>query len=75
MGGQDYSSPVAADGKMFYITRAGNAYVVPLDKEFKLLATNTFASDKSGYSATPAISDGELFIRSNTHIYCVSEKK
>jgi outer membrane protein assembly factor BamB len=75
MGGQDYSSPVAADGKLYYITRAGETYVVPLQKEFKLLATNRFESDKSGYSATPAISDGELFIRSNTHLYCVSEKK
>ncbi len=74
-GGQSYSSPVAADGKMYYITRAGETYVIALDKEFKLLSTNRFESDRSNYSATPAIADGEIFIRSNKHLFCVSEKK
>jgi hypothetical protein len=50
-------------------------FVVALGREFKLLATNHFASDSGSYSATPAVSDGELFIRSSGNLYCVSTGK
>jgi hypothetical protein len=71
-GGQDYSSPVIADGKLFYMTRSGDGIVVQLGAEPQQLATNRFASDSSEYSATPAVSDGQLFIRSNKFLYCVA---
>lgn len=70
-GGQDYSSPVIAGGKLYYITRGGESYVLETGRKFKLVATNRFESDKTNYSATPAIANGDLFIRSNTHLYCV----
>ncbi|MFV0442972.1 MAG: PQQ-binding-like beta-propeller repeat protein [Planctomycetaceae bacterium] len=72
MGGQDYSSPIIADGKLIYITRAGDGIVVKLGDEPEQLATNRFASDHSEFSATPAVSDGQLFIRSNKFLYCVA---
>lgn len=72
-GGQDYSSPVVAGNNLYFITRGGTAYVVSLGREFKLLATNQFESDKSDFSASPAISNGELFIRSSKYLYCVAE--
>jgi outer membrane protein assembly factor BamB len=72
-GGQDYSSPVAADGKMYFVTRSGEAYVLALGPELKLLAQNRYDSEGADFSATPAISDGELFIRSSKHLYCVAE--
>jgi outer membrane protein assembly factor BamB len=72
-GGQDYASPVAAGGKLYFVSRSGNAYVAALEPEFKLLATNHFESDHSGFTATPAISNGQLFIRSDKHLYCVSQ--
>ncbi len=68
--GQDYSSPVAADGKLYFVTRDGTTFVLALG-EFKQLAVNRFASDESDYSATPAIVDGQVFIRSNEKLYCV----
>lgn len=74
-GGQDYSSPVLADGKIFYIARSGEAFVFALGPEFKLLGQNRFAPDGGDFSATPAVSDGELFIRSSKHLYCVKERK
>lgn len=72
-GGQDYSSPVAADGKLYFVRRSGAAIVVKLGPSFELLAQNRFESDDGDFSATPAISNGELFIRSSKHLYCVSE--
>jgi outer membrane protein assembly factor BamB len=72
MGGQDYSSPVAAHGKMYYTARSGETFVVELGPQFKQLSVNKFAGDDSDHNATPAISDGQLFIRSCKALYCVS---
>ena len=70
--GQDYSSPVAADGKMFFVSRSGDTYVIALGSQLETLAKNRFSSDDGDYSATPAISKGQLFIRSTNHLYCVA---
>lgn len=74
MGGEDYGSAVLADGKVYLLTTSGVTYVFRAKTEFELLAKNQFASDDSGFNSTPAISDGELFIRSHKYLYCVSSK-
>lgn len=74
-GGQDYGSPVAGDGKLFFITRGGDGYVLQLGKEFKVLGVNRLTNDNEDFSASPAIGDGALFIRSSKHLYCVSHAK
>ncbi len=74
-GGGDYASPVLVDGKIIYTLKSGKFYVVEAKPEFKLLATNDLSADTSGFNGTPAISDGELFLRSNAFLYCVSSKK
>jgi outer membrane protein assembly factor BamB len=73
MRGQDYSSPVVADGKLYFARRGGDVYVLALGREFKQLAVNRFASDDGDFSATPAVSDGALFIRSSNKLYCVAQ--
>ncbi|QEG40635.1 outer membrane protein assembly factor BamB family protein [Roseimaritima ulvae] len=72
-GGQDYGSPVVAGDHLFYINRRGIGVVVQLGKQFKQLATNTFDGASGDFSATPAIADGQLFIRSTKKLYCVAE--
>ena len=74
-GGQDYSSPVVAHGKMYFVGRSGETYVVQLGEEFKVLAVNRVSpeSDESIFNSTPAISDGDLFIRSSSTLYCIGE--
>ena len=71
-GGQDYSSPVAAGGKIYFIARSGDGYVLEAGKELRQLAHNRF-EDGGDFSASPAISDGALFIRSSEYLYCVAE--
>ncbi|MEQ9407788.1 MAG: PQQ-like beta-propeller repeat protein [Fuerstiella sp.] len=75
VGGRDYSSPVIAGDHLYYASRSGDVYVFELGDEIKQVARNRFASDSGEYNATPAISDGELFIRSTTAVYCVAEKQ
>ncbi|TWT56794.1 outer membrane biogenesis protein BamB [Thalassoglobus neptunius] len=74
MGGQSYASPVVAGDQMYYVDRSGTTYVIGLGDEYKLLATNQFSDDDSDFSGTPAISDGQLFIRSNKYLYCIAEE-
>lgn len=74
-GGQDYSSPAAANGKIYYTTRSGDVYVYSLGPEFKQLAQNSFAGDGGDFSATPAISEGQIFIRSSKYLYCIASNE
>jgi hypothetical protein len=73
-GGQDYASPVLADGKIYVTTRDGTVYVIAAKPEFELLATNSLGPDGSDFNATPTISDGVIYIRSNKYLYCIAEE-
>ena len=71
----NYVSPVIADGKLYQFTKNGGCYVIDAKPEFKLLASNQMAEDGSEFNATPAISDGKLFVRSNRRLYCIGSKE
>jgi len=73
-GGSDYSSPVAADGKVYYTTRGGQTHVLKAGTKFEELAVNRVTEETEDFSATPAFSNGNLFLRSNKHLYCVEAK-
>lgn len=72
MGGADYSSPVAAGDKIYYVMGNGTTHVFQAADKFESLAANQVTTDDETFAATPAISTGELFLRSNKHLYCVS---
>ncbi len=72
-GGGDYASPIIADGKLYMTLKSGKVYVAAAKPEFELLATNDLSSDTSGFDATPAVSNGQLFIRSHKFLYCIGE--
>lgn len=71
---QDYSSPVIAGDKMYFVRRDGATYVFGLGREFEQLAVNTFPGE-ADYSATPAVADGQLFIRSSKKLYCIAKER
>ena len=71
--GADYASPVAADGKIYYVTGNGEVHVLKAADELESLAVNTLGAEGEAFAATPAISDGALFIRSSRHLWCFSE--
>jgi outer membrane protein assembly factor BamB len=65
------ASPVVADGKVYATSEDGVTSVVAAGPEFKLLAVN----DLGGYTlSSPAVSDGQIFIRTDTHLYCIAER-
>lgn len=71
-GGNDYASPVVAGERLYYINRQGTCWVIKLGETFELIATNTFADD-GDFSATPAIADKALFVRSTNRLYCIAD--
>jgi outer membrane protein assembly factor BamB len=73
MGGQDYSSPVVADGKLYFVARNGDMHVVKLGETFEQLATNRVTDEAEDFSATPAVSDGAIYIRSSKSLYCIAD--
>ncbi len=65
------ASPVAAGGKLYLATEEGDVVVVKLGATFGVVATNEL-TDQS-FVATPAVAAGDLFLRSRTTLYRVSE--
>ena len=70
-GGGDYSSPVVAKDKMYYIKRSGEMFVMSTGDEFEQIAVNRVTAEAEEFSASPAISEGQIFIRSSKTLYCI----
>lgn len=70
---QPYASATAGDGKIYIVTRNGGTYVMAATPEFTQLAHNTF-DDRSTFNASPAISNGQIFLRSDRYLYCVGSR-
>lgn len=66
------ASPVAAGGKLYLSTEEGDVVVVKLGPTFAVVATNTL-TDQS-FIATPAVAAGDIYLRSRTTLYRVSER-
>ena len=69
-----YASVVLADGKLYAVSRRGGTFVLAAKPQFKQLARNRFASDASDFNGSPAVSDGQIFLRSNRFLYCIQAK-
>jgi outer membrane protein assembly factor BamB len=67
------SSPVGANGKLYMASEDGDVVVVKMGEKFEVLATNTL-SDQF-VVGTPAIVDGEIFLRGQNTLFCISEKR
>jgi hypothetical protein len=67
-----YASVVLNAGRLYAVTRTGDTYVLPAKPTFEVLAHNQLASDTSTFNASPAISNGRIFLRSNRFLYCIA---
>ncbi|MFO0263577.1 MAG: PQQ-binding-like beta-propeller repeat protein, partial [Planctomycetota bacterium] len=69
----DSASPVAAGELVYMVQRSGKVHVLKAGEKFERLATNEFTGDAGPFNASPAISSGELFIRSDNALYCIGK--
>ncbi|MBT4865696.1 MAG: PQQ-binding-like beta-propeller repeat protein [Planctomycetaceae bacterium] len=72
--GRIWSSPVLADSKLYYVSQHKGTFVVAAQPKFKLLAHNTFEEDDSRTNASPAVSNGQLLLRTDRFLYCIGKK-
>jgi outer membrane protein assembly factor BamB len=66
--GDYYASPVAADGKIYVLSEGGEVAVVAAKSKYELLGANQMGER---CLASPAISDGQIFIRSDQNLFCI----
>ena len=71
---QIYAAPVLADGKLYYVSRRGQTFVVAAKPTFDLVAKNEFGRGAGVFNASPAIADGSLFLRSDVFLFCIGSK-
>ena len=69
MGGGDYSSPVIGDGKIYFTKSSGQTFVVQTGDKYEQIAVNSLGDGREVFSGSPAISDGSIFLRSNSNLY------
>ncbi|WP_161604530.1 PQQ-binding-like beta-propeller repeat protein [Roseiconus nitratireducens] len=68
----EYATPVLAGGNLYVVHPGGDFFVVRATPEMELLATNHL-TDPTGFSASPAVSQGRLYLRSGKTLYCVAD--
>jgi outer membrane protein assembly factor BamB len=74
VGGTSWSSLTLAGGRFYVGSHGGDTYVLAASPKFELLATNRLGSQEKTLS-TIAAADGELFIRTYRHLWCIGTKK
>lgn len=68
----DYSaSPVLADNKIYIISEEGLTTVLKAGPKFEVLAENDLGDQ---CLSSPAISDGQIFLRTAQFLYCVGKR-
>jgi outer membrane protein assembly factor BamB len=70
--GNFFGSPVCVNGKLYAMSAGGDLVVVDGGDEFKLLAQIPLGESSH---ATPAIADGVMYLRTETHLISVGGKK
>jgi outer membrane protein assembly factor BamB len=66
------SSPVLADGKVYVSNEEGLTTVLKAGPAFEILAENALGE----YTlSSPAISDGQIFLRTEKAVYCVGKRQ
>jgi outer membrane protein assembly factor BamB len=71
-GGSFSASPVAADGKLYLTSEDGDIFVVKAGPTYEMLAKNSMGEV---VMATPAVSDGIIFVRGLKNLYAVGARK
>jgi outer membrane protein assembly factor BamB len=65
------ASPVAFDGKILLTSEDGDTFVLKAGPTFEVLHTNSLAEP---IFASPAISQGRIFIRGEKNLYCITSR-
>ena len=66
-----FASPVGAAGRVYIPGREGRTLVITHGPKFEVLATNSL---DDGFDASPALVEGDIYLRGYKYLYCIAEK-
>jgi len=70
LGGSCLASPLWADGRIYFFRQDARTAVVKAGRQFERLADNVL---EGTLIATPAMDERSLYLRTDTHLYCIRE--
>jgi hypothetical protein len=70
LGQHHRPSALLAGGNVYWLSDEGSCYVVKAGDPFELVAKNDL---NEPCNAAPAISDGQIFIRGERHLWCIGK--
>ena len=72
VGGTFYGSPVCVGGRLYCIARNGEVVVLAASEQFEVLCRVPLGEPSY---ATPAVSDGVMYLRTFSHLFSLGRKK
>ena len=66
------ASPIASDGKLYFSNEDGEILVIAAGRSFTHVATNSMGEM---LMATPALSDGVMYVRSSKSLFAIGRKR
>jgi outer membrane protein assembly factor BamB len=76
LGGKSLSSPIALRGTLLFLLDNGVTVILEPGETFREVRRNRLGEGKElDFGASPAVADGRLFLRSQSFLYCIGEKK
>lgn len=72
LGTDQWGSLVVAEGRIYATDQSGDTYVLAAKPKLEQIRRNRLGEHTN---ASLAISNGEIFLRTDKHLWCISEKK
>ncbi|MDP7010083.1 MAG: serine/threonine protein kinase, partial [Verrucomicrobiota bacterium] len=70
LGGGHSASTVSAEGNVYFVSDRGVTTVLRPGPRFNVIARNDLGEK---ISASPAISQGQIFLRSDNNLFCIGK--
>jgi outer membrane protein assembly factor BamB len=70
--GQTWGSAVLAGDRLYVVNQSGDTIILRAAPKFEVIATNVLGELSN---STPALSDGEIILRTHAALYCIGESK
>jgi outer membrane protein assembly factor BamB len=68
VGGNYSASPIYAEGRIYFLSEQGESTIIKAGPEFEIIARNSIGER---CQASYAVSQGQIFIRSENHLFCI----
>ena len=70
------ASPVSWRGLAFFVADRGNVFAIRPGDEMEIVAVNSVDADSDEiFRASPTPSEGQIFLRSHSTLYCIGKRQ